>query len=54
MALSQETRDRLDDLEAEFYARREEELSASFMSRQRMHEIIQGEIDEIRRNRNED
>lgn len=51
--ISQETRDRIDDEEADYYARREDELSASFMSRQRMHEIIQGEIDEIRRNRND-
>lgn len=50
--VSQETRDRIDDEEAAYYERREEELSSSFMSRQRMHEIIQGEIEEIRANRN--
>lgn len=51
--LTSEQRDRIEDEEAEYYARREEELSASFMSRQRMHEIIQDEIEQIRANRNE-
>lgn len=50
----QEKRDQLDDLEAEYYAKREDELSHYFMSRQKMHERIQREIDDIRRNRNAD
>lgn len=51
--MNNDTKDRIEDGEAEYYARREEELSASFMSRQRMHEIIQGEIEQILANRNE-
>ena len=51
--MNNDTNDRIEDEEAEYYARREEELSASFMSRQRMHEIIQGEIEQILANRNE-
>lgn len=49
----QEKRDQLDDWEAEYYAQREEELAHYFMSRAKMHERIQREIDDIRRKRNE-
>jgi hypothetical protein len=52
--MNQETKDRIDDEEAEYYAKREDELSHYFMSRAKMHERIQREIDDIRRKRNED
>lgn len=50
--MNQETRDRIEDEEAEYYERRQEELSHQIANRALMHEKIQKELAQIRANRN--
>lgn len=53
--MNQETRDRIDDQEQEWFDRRLEELSAGqHWNRAQLYAKVQRELDDIRANRNDD
>lgn len=52
--MNQETRDRIEDEEAEWFDRRLEELSGQIMNRAKLYARVQRELDDIRARRNDD
>lgn len=52
--MSQETRDRIDEAEQEWFDRRLEELSGQIMNRAKLYARVQRELDDIRAHRNDD